>query len=58
MEHGLRFRALLAEALMKDELSDEGLVVVNEALNAALSAGGFHFLAELYRLKGELLLQR
>jgi DNA-binding winged helix-turn-helix (wHTH) protein/predicted ATPase len=52
----LHFRALLAEALMKDGRSDEGLAVVDEALSAALSAGGCHFLAELYRLKGELLL--
>jgi hypothetical protein len=30
----LHFRARLAEALMKDEQSDEGLAVVNEALSA------------------------
>jgi DNA-binding winged helix-turn-helix (wHTH) protein/predicted ATPase len=52
----LHFRALLAEALMKDDQIEEGLALVDETLNAALHTGGYYFLAELYRIKGELLL--
>jgi hypothetical protein len=36
----------------------EGLATVAEALDWAQSNGGSYYEAELYRLKGELLLQR
>jgi predicted ATPase len=52
----LHFRTLLAEALMKNEQVEEGLALVDETLDAALRTGGYYLLAELYRLKGELLL--
>ncbi|HEV2663713.1 MAG TPA: hypothetical protein VG324_02320, partial [Blastocatellia bacterium] len=51
----LHFRSLLAEALMKNDQVDEALALVEETLGAALGIGGYYFLAELYRLKGELL---
>jgi predicted ATPase/DNA-binding winged helix-turn-helix (wHTH) protein len=54
----LHFRSLLAEALMKDNQVEEALALVEETLGVALRIGGYHFLAELYRLKGELLLKR
>jgi DNA-binding winged helix-turn-helix (wHTH) protein/predicted ATPase len=54
----LHFRAILAEALMKDGQNEEGLAVVDETLSTVLDAGGYYLLAELYRLKGELLLRR
>jgi adenylate cyclase len=54
----LHFCSLLAEALMKDEQVEEALALVDETLGAALRNGGYYFLAELYRLKGELLLNR
>jgi predicted ATPase len=54
----LHFRSLLAEALMKDNQVEESLALVDDALGAALRIGRYHFLAELYRLKGELLLKR
>jgi DNA-binding winged helix-turn-helix (wHTH) protein/predicted ATPase len=54
----LHFRSLLAEALMKDGQVEDALALMDEALVAALSNGGYFFLAELYRLKGELLLNR
>ncbi|MCI0420029.1 MAG: hypothetical protein L0312_12535, partial [Acidobacteria bacterium] len=53
----LHFRSLLAESLMKDEQIEEGLAVLDEALTATRGAGGYYFLAELHRLKGELLLK-
>jgi predicted ATPase len=53
----LHFRSLLAEALMKDNQVEESLALVDDALGAALRIGGYHFLAELYRLKGELRLK-
>ncbi|MCI0389146.1 MAG: AAA family ATPase [Acidobacteria bacterium] len=52
----LHFRSLLAEALMKDEQVEEALALVDETLGATPRTGGYYFLAELYRLKGELLL--
>jgi predicted ATPase/DNA-binding winged helix-turn-helix (wHTH) protein len=52
----LHFRSLLAESLMKDGQVEEALDLVDETLGAALGNGGHYFLAELYRLKGELLL--
>jgi predicted ATPase len=54
---GLHVRELLAEALLKDEQFEEGLALVDETLADALGIGGYYFLAELYRLKGELLLK-
>jgi DNA-binding winged helix-turn-helix (wHTH) protein/predicted ATPase len=54
----LHFRALLADALMKDGQIEEGLAMVDETLDAALRTGGYYFLAELYRLKGELSSKR
>jgi predicted ATPase len=53
----LHYRALLAEALMKDGQIEEGLALVDETLEAAIRTGGYYLLAELYRLKGELLLK-
>jgi predicted ATPase len=52
----LHFRSLLAESLMKDGQVEEALALVDETLGAAFRNGGHYFLAELYRLKGELLL--
>lgn len=52
----LHFRALLAEALMNDKQTEEGLAMIYDTLSDSLRTGGYHFLAELYRLKGELLL--
>jgi len=52
----LHFRSLLAEALMKDGQIEEALPLVDETLGASLRNGGYYYLAELYRLKGELLL--
>jgi predicted ATPase len=43
--------------LMKDEQIEEGLALVDETLEAAIRTGGYYLLAELYRLKGELLLK-
>jgi predicted ATPase len=54
---GLHVSALLAEALLKDEQVEEGLALVDKALAAALRVGGYYSLAEIYRLKGELLLK-
>jgi len=54
---GLHFRALLAEALLKDKQFEEGLALVDETLADALGVGGYYLLAEIYRLKGELLLK-
>ena len=50
------FLALLAAALEKAGRADEGLRVLEEALAIALSTGERFYEAELYRLKGELLL--
>jgi predicted ATPase len=43
---------------MKDGQVEEALALVDEALVTALRNGGYYFLAELYRLRGELLLNR
>jgi predicted ATPase len=51
------FLALLAEAHGKQGQVEEGLAVVNEALEIAHATGECMHQAELYRLKGELLLQ-
>ncbi len=53
----LHFLGLLAEALLKDEQTEEGLTVLSEALSVVHRIGGHYFVAELYRLKGELLLK-
>src|SRR5262249_31614868 len=49
---------MLAEALGKVGLPEEGLTSVAEALNIANATGERFWEAELYRLKGELALQR
>jgi predicted ATPase len=52
------FLALLAEALGKDGQADEGLRQLEEALAIAHRNGDRYYEAELYRIKGELLLVR
>ncbi|HTG74182.1 MAG TPA: hypothetical protein VMB70_10445, partial [Terriglobia bacterium] len=49
---------LLAEALRKARRAEEGLRVLEEALTIAHRDSERYYLAELYRLKGELLLQQ
>jgi predicted ATPase len=51
------FLALLAEAHGKAGHAEEGLSVLSEALAAMEKTGERYYEAELYRLKGELLLQ-
>jgi DNA-binding winged helix-turn-helix (wHTH) protein/predicted ATPase len=51
------FLALLAEACGRAGQADEGLQLVNKAFAVAHHAGERQYEAELYRLKGELLLQ-
>jgi predicted ATPase/DNA-binding winged helix-turn-helix (wHTH) protein len=71
MQHGLaalettgtelvrpHFLALLAEALDKARQGKEGLRVLDEALELANRKGERYYEAELYRLKGELLLMQ
>jgi DNA-binding winged helix-turn-helix (wHTH) protein/predicted ATPase len=48
--------ALLAEAVAKTGRCEEGLQIVEEALQTAHQRGEGSYLAELYRVKGELLL--
>jgi len=50
------FLALLAEALAKIRQPEEGLHVLEEALEIAFRTGERSYEAELYRLKGERLL--
>ena len=52
------FLALLAEALGKSQQADEGLRILEEALQLAHRNGEGCYLAELYRIKGELLLRQ
>src|SRR4029453_9199367 len=52
------FLSLLAEALNKTLRVDAGLRVLEEALAVAHSNGECYYQAELYRLKGELLLKQ
>ncbi|HEX3253839.1 MAG TPA: hypothetical protein VHS05_30670, partial [Pyrinomonadaceae bacterium] len=52
------FLLLLAAALQKSQQVDESLRVVHEALDLSRERGEERSLAELYRLKGELLLMR
>ena len=50
------FHALLAEVLVKAGEPEDGLSVLNDALEAVLKSDERFFEAELYRIKGELLL--
>jgi DNA-binding winged helix-turn-helix (wHTH) protein/predicted ATPase len=50
--------ALLAEAYGKSAQTEEGLALLSEALPVADKAGGRYWAAELYRLKGVLLLRQ
>jgi predicted ATPase len=52
------YLALLAEAYGRRGLVDEGLNVLVEALDAANGTGERRWQAELFRLKGELILTR
>jgi predicted ATPase len=52
------FLALLAEALGAGSLPDEGLMVLEEALDLVHQTKEAYYLAELHRLKGELLLMQ
>jgi DNA-binding winged helix-turn-helix (wHTH) protein/predicted ATPase len=52
------FLALLAEALGKSRQAEEGLLVLEEALTVAHRNAEGYYLAELHRLKGELLLMQ
>src|SRR5262249_8995397 len=52
------FLALLAEACGKGRQTEEGLSAVAEALDGAHQTGERYYEAELYRLKGELTLQK
>jgi predicted ATPase len=52
------FLSILADACWKNGQMEEGLSVVAEALALVNKTGDRHYEAELYRLKGELLLQR
>src|SRR5262249_38552589 len=49
---------LLAEAYGKARRAEEGLRVLTDVLTAVQQTGELHYEAELYRLKGELLLQQ
>ncbi|MBI3245444.1 MAG: AAA family ATPase [Deltaproteobacteria bacterium] len=51
------FLAMLAEAYRTTGQTEEGLTAVAEALDHARRTGSCYYEAELYRLKGELLLQ-
>jgi predicted ATPase len=53
-----QFLALLAEVHGKMGQADEGLIVLSEALAAVDKTGERRWEAELYRLKGELTLQK
>jgi predicted ATPase len=50
------FLALLADALGTASLSEEGLTVLDEAVELVHRTQEAYYLAELHRLKGELLL--
>ncbi len=52
------FLVLLAEAYRENGCPDKGLPVLDEALTVIDETGAYWYEAELYRLKGELLLQR
>jgi predicted ATPase len=52
------FWALLAEALGREGQSDEGLHLLEEALDMTKRTGERYYEAELHRVKGELLLMQ
>jgi len=52
-----QFLAMLAEAYSRGRRAEEGLRLLAEGMAAAHKTGERHYEAELYRLKGELLLQ-
>jgi predicted ATPase len=52
----IHFLGLLAETLLKDRQTEDGLTVLSEALSAVHRIGGHYYEAEMYRLKGELIL--
>lgn len=52
------FLVLLAETYGKVRQAEEGLSTVSKALTLVNSTGERYYEAELYRLKGELLLQK
>jgi predicted ATPase len=52
------YLALLAEAYGKGGQAEEGLTILAEALAAVEKTGGRGYEAEMYRLKGELLLRQ
>ena len=56
--HRAYLLALLAEAYAALEQPEEGLTVLNEALGLVNETGERFYEAELYRLKGELLLRQ
>ena len=56
--HRTYYLGLLADALSRAGKHEEGLGVLNEALELMQSAGSFFHGAELYRLYGELLLRQ
>ncbi len=53
-----QFLAMLAEGYGKGGRAEEGLSMLTEALTAVHNTAERHYEAELYRLKGELLLQQ
>jgi len=53
-----QFLGLLAEALAKVDRVDEGFALLNEATTMVSDTGERYYEAELYRLKGELLLMK
>jgi len=55
---GIHFRMLLAEAYRKTENAEAGLIVVAEALTAAQTSEECVWEAELYRVRGELLMMK
>jgi predicted ATPase len=52
------FLALLAEVYVRGGQIEEGLTVINQALMVVQETGECYYEAELYRLKGELTLQK
>ncbi|HEY0320583.1 MAG TPA: AAA family ATPase [Pyrinomonadaceae bacterium] len=52
------FLGLLAEALGKNDQAEEGLSLLKEALAVAHRSGERYYEAELYRIKGEVLLMQ
>src|SRR6185436_20548513 len=50
--------ALLAETYMKAGRTDKALEAIDTALSSRELPAGYFYAAEIYRLKGELLIQR